>query len=300
VTSTRPSSRHRGDEPPGPAGHWLVEVAELLETLGDLQGWRPILAGAVDLEPPVRRRRLEVVDLDDTDPVAGLLGVVAPGRVRAVGFVAGCRARLLDHDVPPVRGGFVHVVDREGLSVTHTVDADGCPYAVGPTRAVQVGRVPDACRRALGLATAPPPPDTVALVVDAWLDRVVRAARHRTDLTWADVVALHPSDAVPCTPAELAHRTVQVGDELSWSAVRQAYADGRVRHDGSTDEGTGTGIDAATAAWMDDGMFARWLTGAAMPWSSLLEIIDALLAPHVSDLVAAAVGMCPPPCWPEP
>jgi hypothetical protein len=151
--------------------------------------------------------------------------------------------------------------------------------------------VPDACRRAIGLPTAPPPADTVAVVVDEWLGRVIEAAGRRPDLTWDDVVALHASPDAPCTPAELARRTVEVGGELSWATVRRAFVDGTLRDHPD--------VDATIADWMDDGMLARWVIGTAVPWASLLEIVDALLAPHVSDLVAAAVGMCPPPSWLE-
>ena len=294
MTSTDSTARPSSPDDPSPDPHlWLAAAAEVLEARGEHRSWQPMLAGVVEPGSAGHRCRIEVADIDHPDPVEGLLGFVAPRRLRAVGLVAGGRTQALDDDDrPPARGGFVHLVDRDGTSVTRTVDAEGRSLVIGPAEEVQVGRVPDACRRALGLDTALPPPDTTAVVVDAWLEKLLAVALRHPDLSWPEVVDLQPGSNGACTPGELAGRLSALGQELTWDLVRRGFLDGVIaaRH----------GIDAALAGWMDDGMLARWLIGAAIPWSSQLEIVDALLAPEVSDLVAATVGMCPPPSWPEP
>jgi hypothetical protein len=240
---------------------------------------------------------LEVLELAGPDLVAELLGLRAPSRWRAVGVVAHARARSTDGTWLPLhRGRLVHVVDRAGTSVTLLHGAAAVPLEVGPTSEPAQGRVADACRRVLGLATAPPSFDMVAYVVDRWLHRVTKAAHARPGLSWAEVVALHPAwpltddgtaPAAPPTPAAVAAGTAEFGAGLDWERFRRAcVAAGRT----PADE-----LSGRAAAWMDAGMFARWLAGEALAWRSAMDVLDDVLAPDASDLVWATLSLCPGP-----
>jgi hypothetical protein len=290
VTSA-PTSHSRPTDPRPRAAQNLPSLCEYVQGLAELGGPHPLLVEISDLDAADGRVCIELTSLEADDPVEHLLGVQARPYVEVIGIAAGGRSHRLDLDVEAaVAGRVVHLVDRSGTSITRMVPDQGRPLVVGPSGEVQQGRMADVCRRALGLATAPPPGDCVSLVIDLWLGRVIAAATERPHLTWDEVVGMHPVAHTPCTPALLAERTVDIGRRIGWSTVRQGYIDGDI-------DGYG-GIDASIAEWMDDGMLSRWLLGTAPPWTSLLEMVDARLSPVVSDLVAAAVGMCPPTPWP--
>src|SRR5690606_13156727 len=119
----------------------------------------------------------------------------APGSGR--GTASGCHA-------PGARE-----IPAEPVLVTLLVGRSGATAGVlrragGPPRRLESppqGPVADACRRALGLATAPPPGGTAELWARWWLDRLVEAAsRHRAAGVvpgWAETVARHPAAFVP-------------------------------------------------------------------------------------------------------
>jgi hypothetical protein len=290
VTSAPTSHSRRTDPWPRPAEH-LPALAEYVQGLAELGRPNPLLVEISDLDAADGRICIELTSLEAGDPVEHLLGVEARPHVDVIGIAAGGRSLRLDLDVEAASAGrVIHLLDRAGTSITRMLHDEGRPLVVGPSGEIQQGRIADVCRRAFGLATAPPPGDCVSLVIDLWLGRVIAAAADRPHLTWDEVVGLHPVARTPCTPAQLAERTVDIGQRIRWSTVRQGYIDGEI-------DGYG-GVDASIAEWMDDGMLARWLLGTAPPWSSLLEIVDARVGPVVSDLVAATVGMCPPAPWP--
>ena len=58
-------------------------------------------------------------------------------------------------------------------------------------------------------------------------------------------------------PAAIARLTVTFGEQLDWERYRQRCVEA-----GSTPFGE---LDGHVAAWMDAGMFARWLLGESMP-----------------------------------
>ncbi|MCD9623613.1 hypothetical protein [Rhabdothermincola salaria] len=159
-------------EADGPATY--VEVLDIL----DLGGTDPVAEHAL---PP-------------SDPVAGLLGRCAASSAWAVGLTGAGRVRAIDDTTTLGHGRFVHLVSRHGVSVTvvpPTAANEGA-IVLGPTTTTQSGRVPDACRRIVGLPTAPPPRDTAAALVDHWLDAVLSTSLLAGSLSWADVLRCHP------------------------------------------------------------------------------------------------------------
>ena len=125
---------------------------------------------------------------------------------------------------------FVHLVDRRGSSVSVLTGPGSQTLVDGPDPEPVQGRAADACRRMLGLPTAPPPPDMTAHVVDLWLARTTRAALEHPGLDWPSVARhnpaheLAPGTAVP-TPAAIARHTVAFGEQLDWERYRQRCID---------------------------------------------------------------------------
>jgi hypothetical protein len=220
--------------------------------------------------------------LDGLHPLEVLMGFVAPPDWRAVGV---CTAGLAHRPggTAPVR--ITLLVDRGGASASvlhHDDGAVGDEVLPGRTEGV----VADACRRALGLPTRPPPPSSLPLWTATWLDRVVTAATGREpgrpELSWAAVARLHPASTGPADPIALA---------LAAAALAEAWPWHRLRAEPSVADVVGAVPDAAVAAWMDDGMWARRVAEGLAPIADLLDATRVLLAPAVADavdLVAAA------------
>lgn len=260
------------------------------------------LVGVVDLaslgvapEPGGRPDQIVLAALDDPDPVALLLGRTAPAEFWAVGMVTGARSRSLDGPARYDGATFVHLVDRRGCSVGVLTGPGARTQVDGPDLEPVRGRGADACRRMLGLPTAPPPPDMTAHVVDLWLARTTRAALEQPGLDWPSVARhnpaheLAPGTAIP-TPAAIARHTVAFGEQLDWERYRQRCVEA-----GSTPFGE---LEGSVAAWMDAGMFARWLLGESVPWAAHLDLLEGLLSPGAADRLRAAVALCPAPPWP--
>jgi hypothetical protein len=243
--------------------------------------------------------------IDPVHPLDLLLGFVAPAHWWALGV----SSRGLQH---PVAGGgrVVRSAESPGVRITVLIDrsgrgagllrrADGLTALPGPPE----GAVADACRRALGLATAPPPPTTVGLWTRCWLDRLVDAVAGSGGAggagpgphTWRDVTRLHPASSVVTArwsglglgpdPDTLADATRALADAWPWA---------RLRADPAVVDVPGPVPDARVAVWMDDGMWARWVLGAFPALDDLVDAACSLLAPNlaraVSQVVRASLG----------
>ncbi len=169
-----------------------------------------------------------------------------------------------------------------GTSVTVVPGAGPADPVVGPTGTPLIGRVPEACRRQLGLPTPPAPPIEISTIVDLWLARAAMAAMHGDDVGWSDVLSMLPSGPPRApTPADAAAALHQAVAHWSWEQVR-----GRVAR-GATHLVAGC-ADATAAAWMDTGMFGRWVVGELPPSGVLLEVLDALTSPATVERIRAA------------
>lgn len=146
------------------------------------------------------------------------------------------------------------------------------------------GTLPDLCRRVLGLPTAPAPASTGLVHALAWLDAVLErwgdpSQRRHLSRSFAAVAACHPAVAggeAPTTPEALVAVAREHTAAWPWSRLRAA-PDALPLPGGS--------LPPATAAWMDDGFFARWALGAFPDTVALATDVTALLGGEVGPLV---------------
>jgi hypothetical protein len=156
--------------------------------------------------------------------------------------------------------------------------------------------VADACRRAFGLPTSPPPLSTAELWAAYWLDRIVEVAAEPPGgcrlRSWAEVAALHPALADRAGPgsgpADDPDRLAAAGAAAAAWAERWTWA--RLRAAPDTLDLPWLDRSPALAAWMDDGMWARWL-GSALPQSEdLLAAVHDLLGARLAVAVERVIG----------
>jgi hypothetical protein len=259
---------------------------------------------AFDADPP---GELAWFPIDPIHPLDLLLGFVAPahwwalgvsscGRQHAIGGDGRVKRRA---DSPRVR--ITVLLDRSGGGAGLLRRGDGRTALPGPPD----GTVADACRRALGLETAPPPPTTVGLWTRCWLDRVVDALAPSGGTggpgppTWRDLTRLHPASTVAATRESglglgpdadaLADATRALADAWPWA---------RLRADPAVVDVPGPMPDARVAAWMDDGMWARWLLAAFPALDDLVDAACNLLTPSLAraarQVVEASIGRAAP------
>jgi hypothetical protein len=204
-------------------------------------------------EPTVE---LAVRQLPGNDVLRALAGFVAPPSWHAFAIVAPGRAFCLDTpwtDPVPVRTAYV--LDRRGR-VAHRLW--GVAAKTTPT-APPLGRIPDACRRVLGIPTAAADQATTKLWILDWLDRSLSCALQR-DLgepapTWPELAALDRGRS---------------GVDAPWAILRREVAAG------SLEVG---GISAGAADWMDDGLFCREVLADFAECGELLRDLRGLLRP---------------------
>jgi hypothetical protein len=154
------------------------------------------------------------------------------------------------------------------------------------------GVVADACRRALGLPTAPPPGSTRELWALLWLDRVVDAAAGggpgARPTTWPALARLHPAAGPHGDPTAAALHPVALAAAAGTLAA--AWPWHRLRADPGAIPLPGARPAPGLEAWMDDGMWARWLLSHLPAAGDLLSAVRALLPPALAETVAGVVG----------
>jgi hypothetical protein len=282
--------RRSDDRPHDPALQSLVEAAFVALEDAEVDGAILRVTGPPDAPD------LAWFPLDDVHPLHYLLRLVAPSHWQALGVSCSGAAHRLDDagrarrlpDDPAVRVSLV--VHRRGT--TAGLLADG--RRVGPLPDDPQGMVADACRRALGLPTAPPPGTTAELWTLCWLDRVVETAvgagGHARRLRWPEVAALHPAapiaaasradpPSVPDAPA-LAAATAALARRWTW---------GSLRADPATIDLPWLDLSPGLAAWMDDGMWARWLYSGLPPLTDLTATVTELLGTPVAEAITRVV-----------
>jgi hypothetical protein len=212
-------------------------------------------------------------------PLDHLLGFVAPPAWSALGLICFGWAS------PPSDDGggrpsehperrrvrVVSLLDRSGDErATATLDDGTVVDEPGS------GTVSDALRRCLGLATPAPPVASGELFAARWLQAIAASDRR---LTWSEAALLHPAMQLRAAtgfrpqPEELVHTGRSLARTLSWGELRLRAAAGQV------DDGVSVPPDLA--AWMDDGMFARWVLAGLPPFPPLLRRCARVLAPEV-------------------
>ncbi len=261
-------------------------VADLL--LGAADDDPDLLPIAVGVGHPGRDDvELSIRPLLGDHPLDDVVGFTAPKEWWAFGLAVCGRATPLPghpgRDGPELDGPtplrMVHLQPRRGRSVT-LLDLDGLHEAPGPG---QSGRMVDACHRVLGRRTAPPQVSARLLAEVVWVDRLLRLVIEDgcTRPDPATIRRLHPRarDAsgdhrVPSRGGldELAH----LGDEVAWSPRWSAWRKGLASGDRTV-----LGVAPDVAAWMDDGMFERWIHGELPPMSGLVDDLGLLVPTSV-------------------
>lgn len=149
------------------------------------------------------------------------------------------------------------------------------------------GAVGDACRRALGLATAPPPTDTTGLWLRIWLDRVVDAAARNARAAppgWKAVARQHPQRVRGApTPEAVADATLELADTWPWH---------RLRRDPDLVDTARPPLERQVTLWMDDGMYARWLLAEIPDLRYLTDCLAQRLAPETVEKIATTFALC--------
>jgi hypothetical protein len=267
---------------------------------------RGVHGSAISAAPPIAfglrdhhgdRFDLDATVLDPDEPITSLIGFTCPEPWLAFGVLTPGRARPLDADdhLPGHRRGQeVHVgliVSRTGEQVT-LLRRGEAPAELTPGPPAE-GRLPDACRRCLGLATAPPPGPATALRTLLWLEAVLAECLAEPGrLRWDEAVRLHPhvSHLLGLDPgfaSELPERFTELvsivdgrTDASEWGELRRQVISGA--H-------SDLGVSAAGAAWMDDGMFSREVLGCFPPIAGLLTELEPVASPGLVGEVRAAL-----------
>ena len=242
----------------------LDAIVDVLDAAGDNDGFgfKSMLVHVVDLHDDEGAFHLAFHDLDGWKATDALLGFTAPAEWWVLGSVSGGWAAPADDAIDrpsahpnAVRARTIALVARSGLVATRTTTADGQRIDEVPT-----GPGIAVLHRSLGLATPPPEHTVGELLIGLWLESIVRtgqeARREGRRLTWSQVARLHPAlwlfaqGGQRVRPDELVPCATALANVLDWTEVRRQCAE-RAWLSGL--------VEPQDAAWMDEGMLARWL-----------------------------------------
>lgn len=214
---------------------------------------------------------------DDFDGV----GWMVPRGYDGIGLVATGRLRRMDQslELPASLAAAVEghvrmacIVLRSGLVGWHMVLPDGSSLDETPRE----GRMLDVLRRCLALPTPAPPTSMAPLYDNAWLADVLGSGRPERPLSWKDLLLRHPVllGRVPILePPDLEHLVDALTRDGCWEEMRLAVAAG---------SGNESFPSAVVAAWMDDGMFARWVLDSVPPIDDMLTAVRPWLRPSAA------------------
>lgn len=268
-------------EPDGPP--WTALAGILLDALGESVAQRGSPTWVQVQDPPGGSTGDFCLVFDEESP--GFLGWTAPLECQAVGVVASGRAVVPEGPVEPLPGFLAGtetavrlacVVARDG-SVGWQMETAGKRGDPAPPTE---GRVLDCLRRCFGLPTPPPPVGPGHFQSLIWLVTIEEAVRATTRrLTWNQVLDLHPA-ANPHDYPQLAGPDSPGEPEWTWEKLRRAAV---------RDNWAWMMVDRELAAWMDDGMFARWILDTLPSPEDVLAELRPRLAPSTARRLAHAV-----------
>jgi hypothetical protein len=268
---------------PGPGAARLLALARDVDAdLAEAGVEGAVVSVAADPHEPLA---YDHYSLDGAHPLERLLRFVAPPEWAAIGVSSTGWAHPVDAGgrPRPVAGSprvrVTVLIDRSGAAGGVLHDGDDVTGLPEPPQGV----VADACRRALGLPTAPPPATSGELWTLAWLDRLVEVAGRRGGpaqlAAWPAVADLHPAAGLPPHPTDppsLAAAAVALAEAWPWS---------RLRAEPTVVSIPGVDQSPATAEWMDDGMWARWLLAGLPGLTDLVAAVQDLLTAPMAEAV---------------
>lgn len=268
-----------------------------------------------------------------THPADLLVGYTAPEYAAAFGICADARVAVLDTcaDAPAVdppdaqvadqpvtgtpvtdarrHGRLVHLVARDGRSLSvlrDSADDDDDDDVLRPTTdplvidstAPVAGFTADACRRVLGLPTAPTDARPAAWSLAPWLDQILEDALaspcRAHSLGWEQLVSRHPCAAHLDASADAAALVSQLAaTSPSWEALRRAVAD-RVPWEVAGGSAAAALCSAERAAWLDAPAFARHLTGSLPDPSVLAGVVCSLLDDSLAERLCEVLRLAQP------
>ena len=197
----------------------------------------------------------------DTHPADLLLGQVAADEWDALGVMASGWASPIGEGRASLHARrrateTIVIVHRDGTGVGR-MRVEGQPVVETPPGG---GVILESLQRAMGLATAPPDQPVETLATLRWM-RAIAAAPGRRALSWERARSLQPTEV-----------------DGTWEAARRSVAEGRVAEPGTP---------PWLAAWMDDGMFCRWVAPAGALTTALAAARSRLTPAAVARLEQA-------------
>lgn len=223
-------------------------------------------------------------------PAEAMAGFTAPADWMAVGLVTTASSHELEAEHPcgtkaahqAVRLTFLLARSGEACTLLSPIGSEDSRRR--RLDEPPIGLLPDACRRMLGLATAPPADGPEVWLTARWLDRMLAQIIERTDAVpaWEGAVALHPLVPPGAAPSAegLAAMVEAAGSAFEWERLRLLA----IKADAPD-----PAINPTVAAWMDAGSFARHMLAAELPIDLLLTELGALLPAEVMRQVREAL-----------
>lgn len=214
-----------------------------------------------------RSGEIAIRSLDGEHPFDALLGFVAPDDWEIFGVIApGWGTQYAQDPARRRRIRVIHVASRSGDEASLVRFAgDEAATCVGGGEQ-PVGRVADCVRRALNLPTPDEPHESLATL---WVHRVLQALASR----------LHPSFGRTRVEAHEIENIVAAAAPTSWGDERWSV----VQSEGSVL------MDGAIAAWMDDGMYARYVLGDLPERSATMDAAKQACTPAAWQLALIAM-----------
>jgi hypothetical protein len=269
---------------------WPGLAELLLDGIGDRvsAAGRPTWVGVKD--DPLGQGDLGMWFVEDS---CGFLGWEAPPECIAVGVVATGRAHVADTPVEarsPFSPGVVPdirmccLITRHGEVTWRMTLPDGRSFCDAP----HDGRLLDCLKRCFALPTPLPPAGPGHLLSVFWLGAIIDEDRRvGRRLTWREISQLHPVATIMSPGTGMCDAPQDFSDYIRAAASTWSWE--TLRRRAVTDSWAAELVSPELAAWMDEGMFARWILGALPAPDELVARIRPRLAPATARRLAHAV-----------